>query len=190
MKFLIYLLLIPIIFSCSTKKGVYWCGDHPCINKKEKEAYFKKTMTVEVKNIDKKSLKNDSDSEKLIKEAKINEKKRILSEKDIKKQAKIEKKRREKEEKDFEKQRKLDEKRMLKEEKQLEKQAEIQEKKKIKERKKIITKNQIENKNILKQKETTDINLKQEKLKFEQIVKSIYEKNSVRSFPDINNTPN
>ena len=30
-----------MIISCSANKGVYWCGDHSCINKKEKEAYFK-----------------------------------------------------------------------------------------------------------------------------------------------------
>ena len=38
--------------------GVYWCGDHPCINKKEKEAYFKKNMIVEKRNLKKEKSKN------------------------------------------------------------------------------------------------------------------------------------
>ena len=48
------------MISCTNNKGVYWCGDHPCINKEEKEAYFKKTMIVEVKNYNKDKNKNDS----------------------------------------------------------------------------------------------------------------------------------
>ena len=49
MKNLFFLFILFIIISCSPNRGVYWCGDHPCINKKEKEAYFKKTMIVEKK---------------------------------------------------------------------------------------------------------------------------------------------
>ena len=51
MKLFVYLIIILILSNCSTNRSVYWCGDHACINKKEKEAYFKKTMTVEVKNL-------------------------------------------------------------------------------------------------------------------------------------------
>ena len=57
MSKILILLIILLITACSTNKGVYWCGDHPCINKKEKEAYFKKTMIVEVRNFDKKNIK-------------------------------------------------------------------------------------------------------------------------------------
>ena len=47
------ILIFIFMISCTNNKGVYWCGDHPCINKEEKEAYFKKTMIVEVKNYNK-----------------------------------------------------------------------------------------------------------------------------------------
>ena len=53
MKKLLYLFLLFIIISCSNSKKVYWCGDHPCINVKEKEAYFKKTMIVEIREFNK-----------------------------------------------------------------------------------------------------------------------------------------
>ena len=54
MKILFFLLSIFLLFSCSTKKeGVFWCGDHQCINKVEREAYFKKHMIVERKIIKK-----------------------------------------------------------------------------------------------------------------------------------------
>ena len=46
MKKTIYFLSLFFIIACANNKGVYWCGDHPCINNKEKEAYFKKTMIV------------------------------------------------------------------------------------------------------------------------------------------------
>ena len=53
-----------LVLGCSNSKVVYWCGDHPCINNKEKEAYFKKTMIVETKNIKKGSYKGDTEIEK------------------------------------------------------------------------------------------------------------------------------
>ena len=65
MKLLFYLAIFFIIISCSSNKTVYWCGDHPCINKNEKEAYFKKTMIVEVKDLGKKNLKESSEIEKI-----------------------------------------------------------------------------------------------------------------------------
>ena len=80
MKNYLYILIFFFILSCSAGKSVYWCGDHPCINKKEKEAYFKKTMIVEVRDIKKKSYKNNSEIEKLLKQAKLDEKNRIISE--------------------------------------------------------------------------------------------------------------
>ena len=71
MKNLFFLFILFIIISCSPNRGVYWCGDHPCINKKEKEAYFKKTMIVEVKSAKNKNYKNISEIEKIFVE-KIN----------------------------------------------------------------------------------------------------------------------
>ena len=120
MKTYIYLLILIFVTSCSNYKEVYWCGDHACADNKEKEAYFKKTMIVEVKHIEKDSYK-DTDIQKLMDQAKINEKKRIINEKELEKEAKLEKKRKLKEEKELLKQSKIEEKRRLKEEKELDK---------------------------------------------------------------------
>ena len=87
--FFIFLFLI----SCSSNKSAYWCGDHPCINNKEKEAYFKKTMTVEKREVKTNSKKDNSEIAKIIDQAKISEKKRILKEKNLSKQSKLDKKR-------------------------------------------------------------------------------------------------
>ena len=50
MKKFIFITILLLISSCTKKNIVYWCGDHACVNKDEKESYFKKTMIVEVKN--------------------------------------------------------------------------------------------------------------------------------------------
>ena len=74
MKILIFLISLMLIISCTSKKGVYWCGDHACINKKEREAYFKKTMIVEIKYSDEINTQT-SEYEKILKQAKVKEKK-------------------------------------------------------------------------------------------------------------------
>ena len=74
MKNLLFLFILFMIISCSTNKNVYWCGDHPCINKKEKEAYFKKTMIIEIKDLKNKNYKNDSEINKIMQQAKLSEK--------------------------------------------------------------------------------------------------------------------
>ena len=122
MKKLLYLFLLFIIISCSSGKKVYWCGDHPCINGKEKEAYFKKTMTVEIKELDKATDKNKSEVAKIMKQAKVEEKQRIKNEKYLAKQVRLEEKMRIKEEKKLAKQVTLDEKKIIKKEKKATKQ--------------------------------------------------------------------
>ena len=102
MKIFILFILLIFISSCSNTKKTYWCGDHPCINKAEKESYFKENMIIEVRNIDKKNKKELSNYEKLMKQAKIKQKNEVLNKKEIskenkkskkvKKQAKIKKK--------------------------------------------------------------------------------------------------
>ena len=82
MRYFIILIFLILFSGCINEKNVYWCGDHPCINKKEKQAYFEKTMIVEVKNI-KEFKKNKSEMEKITNKAKENEKKRIKSKKEI-----------------------------------------------------------------------------------------------------------
>ena len=178
MKNLVYLIIFFITVSCTNSKSVYWCGDHPCINKKEREAYFKKNMIVEMKELKKTNSKNNSDIAKIIQNAKVEEKKRIINEKNLAKEAKLEEKRRIKEEKKMVKQAKLEEKRRIKEEKKIEsdkdKQTFI---KKKKEEKKLVSDSSIKN---------AKINLST----FGEIFKNIRKKNSVKSYPDINDIPN
>ena len=64
MKIFLFLSIFFLIISCTNTKSVYWCGDHPCINKKEKEAYFKKTMIVEIRDLNKDDYKDESVVEK------------------------------------------------------------------------------------------------------------------------------
>ena len=63
MKLLISFILFIFVFGCAQSNQVYWCGDHECINKKEKQEYFKKTMTVEVRSLDKSNKKELSELE-------------------------------------------------------------------------------------------------------------------------------
>ena len=76
MKIIVYLIMLFIVASCTTDKNTFWCGDHACINNQEKEAYFKKTMIVEIKNLEKNSSKNNSEIEKIILQAQKSEKKK------------------------------------------------------------------------------------------------------------------
>jgi len=53
-KYLYLIFLSFFLISCSNgSKEVYWCGDHACINKKERKIYFAETMIVEVRKLDK-----------------------------------------------------------------------------------------------------------------------------------------
>ena len=182
-----------MVVACNNK-SVYWCGDHPCINKKEKEAYFKKTMIVEIKNLKDKNYKSSTEYEKIMQQAQLDEKKRIKGKKDLSKQAKLEEKRRIREEKDLAKQAKLEEKRRIREEKDLAKQIKLEDKNRIKEEKELsrskIVKN--ETKHLKKSVESTTsiANTKVELGKFSEIVEKITKKNSFRTFPDIDDIPN
>jgi len=160
MRKIILLLSIFLIFGCQSQKTVYWCGDHPCVNKKEKEAYFKKNMIVEIRVLNKNYKKNDSEMEKIISQAKLKEKKRIKDEKDLAKQMKLEEKKRLKEEKDLTKQT------LSKKEKP---------KKKVK----------LKNKEILI---TSQVQV-EEISDFRTISEKIVKKNSKKSYPDINDMP-
>ena len=76
MKNCFIILIFILLISCSNHKKVYWCGDHQCINNKEKESYFKKTMIVEIKEIPKLN-KNKSEFEKIKNQALKNQKKKL-----------------------------------------------------------------------------------------------------------------
>ena len=153
-----------MIIGCSTNKVVYWCGDHPCINKKEKEAYFRKTMVVEMKELKKTNINNNSEIEKIMQQAKFDEKQRIEQEKDLIKQAKLDEKRRIKEEKNLAKQIQKDEKKIIKKGRETSKQ-------------KVLI-------------DTGFANIEIEATKFNELVEKITKKNIFRPYPDINDIPN
>ena len=94
MKNLFFIFILSMVVACSNNKSVYWCGDHPCINKKEKEAYFKKTMIVEIKDLKNKNYKSRTEYERIMQQAQLDEKKRIKGEKNLAKHAKLEEKKR------------------------------------------------------------------------------------------------
>ena len=199
MKNLFYLILFFIIISCSGNKSVYWCGDHPCINKKEKEEYFKKTMIVEIKKLNKKASKSNSEIAKIIQQAQVEEKRRIKEEKNMTKQAKLEEKRRIKEEKNMIKQAKLEEKRRIKEEKNMTKQAKLEEKRRIKEEKNLAKQIDRDETKIIKKKKKTSRqsvdsntglkNIVIASTNFEKLVENITKKSIFRPYPDINEIP-
>jgi len=208
----LFLFIFFLIINCVSNSGVYWCGDHQCINKKEKQAYFKKTMIVEKKNVKKDDYRNKSEIEKLLKQAKIDEKNRIKSEKEIVKQAKLERKRRIQEEKRLAKQARLEEKRAIKEEKKLKKQAKLEEKMQIQEEREIAKELELEEKSLKKNNKSVtkknivkkENNIKEKRLqlstdngnveiklnKFSDLVEKISKKNNLKPYPDINDIPN
>ena len=196
MKTLLYLIILFIFTSCSTDKAVYWCGDHPCINKKEKEAYFKKTMIIEIKNLEKKTSKNNSEIEKIIKQAQRGEKKRIKEEKNMAKQAKLEDKRKKREEKNMTKQAKLEDKRKKREEKNMAKQAKLEDKRKKREEKYLMKQIERDEAIIIKKKKKTskqsvniDAGIESTatiSTNFDKLVEMITKRNIFRPYPDIN----
>ena len=119
---------------------MYWCGDHACINNKEKKAYFEKTLITEIRVLTKQKRKK-SDFEiikekagldlKKEKEEEFEDKIKVLSteeQKALAKQLRLEEKQRIKEEKALAKQLRLEEKQRIKEEKKLAKQSRLDEK--------------------------------------------------------------
>ena len=194
MKNLFFILILFMVVACSNNKSVYWCGDHPCINKKEKESYFKKTMIVEIKNLKNKNYKSSTEFERIMQQAQLDEKKRIKGKKNLEKQAKLEEKRRIRAEKDFAKQAKLEEKRLIREEKDLAKQIKLEDRKRIKEKKELSRSKVVkkERKHLKKNVEpTTGIeNTKIDLGKFSEIIEAITKKNTFRPFPDIDDIPN
>ena len=173
MKNVFFLVIFFLIFACSNKKVVYWCGDHACVNKKEKELYFKKNLVVEIRNLNEKNKLNKTEIEKIKKQISKEEKKNKLTKKKLEKMAKIE-----------EKQKIKDEKKRIKQNKKLEK--------------KLLKNNKTEDKKITKIIEEVDpiksdvvdakISLTEfESDDFSNLVERITKENSNKPFPDINN---
>ena len=200
MKKLLYLFLLFIIISCTNSKKTYWCGDHPCINKKEREAYFKETFIIEIREFDKTTDKNKSEVLKIMKQAKVEEKKRIKNEKHLAKQKRLEEKKKIKEEKELAKQAKLDKKKRIKEQKELAKQAKFDKKKRIKEENELAKQVALDERKIIKKEKkrskqnaimaSNSENVKINPNKFNELTERIIKKNAIRPYPDINATPN
>ena len=166
MKILYFLLCFLILAGCNNQKTTFWCGDRECLNKKEKEEYFKKEMTVQVKVLSKSDINEKSDIEEITQQFLLTEKEIKKRDKNIKKQAKIEKKKRKLEGKKIKKQIRLEEKRKKKEEKSIKKQT------------------------ILSKKSTNEIIKNDSYLStFNKIKERILSKNISKPYPDINDIP-
>ena len=181
MKIYIYFTVLVFIISCSANNGVYWCGDHACANNKEKEAYFKKTMIVEIRNLNKNSSKTVSINEKILNESKSEEGKIINEDKEVEQKINLEEELRVKGEKEIEKQIKLQEEKLAKQEKELEEQINLEEEEKV------ITENKETEdlSSINKVVENNEISSKD----FDELVENILIRNSTRSYPKINDIP-
>ena len=183
-----------LLFSCSSNESVYWCGEHACINNKEKEAYFKKTMIIEKRELIKQNKEKKSELEIIKKQAGVEDEKIIKKEKKLTARKRLEKKEKIKGKKELAKQARLEEKRRIKEEKELAKQIRLEEKKLIKQEKKISKKKFIKKeKTSLKTKTDTDTiiltsNTSSNKIK--DLVEKINKKNMFKPYPDINDIPN
>ena len=91
MRFIVIFVFLSLLFSCANNRSVYWCGDHACINNKERKSYFKKTMIVEKRKLTKDNKLNKSEFEKIKKRAKLDQKREIKEEKEAAKITELEK---------------------------------------------------------------------------------------------------
>ena len=190
MKILIIIIISFLILSCSNYKKVYWCGDHACVSKKEREAYFKDNMIVEVRDFKKINKEDKTLMEKIKRDAKSHKKKIDKKEDDMIKNAKIEKKLKMKEEKELAKRKKLELKLKAKEEKELAKRKKLEQKIKTKESKKLAKVN--ENKSRVIKENTSNNNVLETKAslkKFDDLVDQVYKKSMLKPYPDINDIP-
>ena len=176
----LYFIIFILIISCSTNKGVYWCGDHVCANNKEKEAYFKKTMIVEVRNLNKNDSETNTINQKILNLPK-SKKKAVEQNINLEEKQRLEEEQRAKDEKEIEKQIELQEKKLAKQQRNLEEQIDLEEKEEI------ITKKKKEKNlsTINKVAENNEINSKD----FDELVENILTRNSTRSYPKINDIP-
>ena len=201
-----FILLFIILLSCTNKKEVHWCGDHACINNKEKKAYFEKTLITEIKDLTKQKRKKSNfeiikekaglDLEKE-KEEEFEDKIKVLSTEERKalaKQLRLEEKQRIKEEKKLTKKLRLDEKKIgneAKAEGDCTKLVKLHEKLKCKMDEKKANKAKSKKDDSKIKLEASVINEKDmdSSVEFNELVKKIHKKNLSRSYPDINDIP-
>ncbi len=201
-----FILLFIILLSCTNKNEVYWCGDHACINNKEKKAYFEKTLITEIKDLTKQKRKKSQfeiikekaglDLDKG-KEEEFEDKIEVLSteeQKALAKQLRLEEKQRIKEEKKLAKQSRLVEKGIgneAKTEGDCTKLVKLHEKLKCKMDEKKANKAKSKKDDSKIKLEASVINEKDmdSSVEFNELVKKIHKKNLSRSYPDINDIP-
>jgi len=188
----IKLFFLLVLLSCSSNNEVFWCGDHACINKAEKEEFFQNNMIVEVRKIGEKTNKEYSKVNEIINQGKLNKKNLAVDENGKIKLSKSEKKQRIKDEKQLSRQLLKQKRQRIKDEKKLAKEFKKEEKKRnknkdvknkvysIKKTKKVVKKPLINKSNVV-----SSVNDKSG-LKFVDLVKKIKEISYAKSFPDIN----
>ena len=200
MNLRVFIIFLFFITSCSSNKVTYWCGDHACLNKKEKEAYFKKTMIVEIKQSNSNKGKTISEIEEIKKRAKKEEAKRIDEEKSLAKLEKINQKRLKKEEKALAKALAKEEKLFKKKEKKEKKSLLENLNSKNEKNKKILStkSDNLEKIESLIEKKTNEVIISKKSFSslsdndmnnFEQILKRVYSENNLKPYPDINDIP-
>ena len=184
MRAIFFISLFLLLCSCSNQKKVYWCGDHVCLNNKERTLYFQKTMTVELKKTDYVENKNITDHAIKMFNKEKNVGKKSKDNKELSKQILLEEKNRIKEEKKLAKKKLLEEKNRIKEEKKLAKKKLLEEKNRIKQEKKLAKKVK---KN--KSEDSLFIEIDSSNNDFSKILEMVTNKNMFRPFPDINDIP-
>jgi len=188
MKLYIYFIILIFLISCSKNKGVYWCGDHACANNKEKEAYFEKTMIVEVRNLDKNKTESDSINEKIINQSKSSNKKKFFSrKKKLDQEIKLEVQENIRNEKEIEEQIKIQEQIEHQEQDRLKQEKELKEQGKLEDEKRLIMKKEEQQSSsaFAKVVEIKEISTKN----FDELVERILIRNSSRTYPKINDIP-
>ncbi len=183
MKYTNLLIFCILFFGCSKTDSLYWCGDKPCRSIAEKNAYFKKTMTIEIKKSDKfdKIIKSNLE---LIKEQ------AGLEDKKINVQRKI-----------FVKKNSSSEKRIIKNKKKLAKETRINKLKKIKKEKKlakksrtIMRKKKIKTEKQYRKKSSSKkyVSIKRNKpsSEFRNLLNKIIRRNAHKPYPNVNDIPN
>lgn len=161
--------MLIMFSSCGYNNQTYICGDRPCINKAEKEEYFKKNMIIEIKKNKFNDKKNVSEIDQIVDQALIKQKRKKKDEKKLVENEKYNDKEIRRKEKELAKQLRLEKKRKKKEEKKLAKLAKKNKKLKSKNKKIIKTQNVIEN--------YSD---------FQKIADNIYNNNLKKNYPNIN----
>ena len=148
MKYIVIFILLFLIFSCSNVRKVYLCGDHECVDSKERETYFKKTMSVEVKNL-KNKKKNSSQIELIKKKAGLSDEAYEEESNNLNTAEWANNKQKRKDEKKIAKKALKDEKKRIKEEKRLFKKNIKEQEKKAEQEKKIAKKKIDEEKKVV-----------------------------------------